>query len=112
MNAAATTGLSRLARIRALLAQAFEPAALEVVDESDRHIGHPGARSGAGHFRVHIVAEQFAGQARLARHRSIYAALGEMMHTDIHALSIEALTPSETRPHPATHEHSTPQRTT
>ncbi len=92
----AVADISRPARIRATLNQTFHPRELEVIDESHLHVGHPGARSGAGHFRVHIVAEQFAGQAQLTRHRSIYAALGYMMPAEIHALSIEALAPAET----------------
>ncbi len=50
---------------------------------------------GRGHFNVHVVSERFAGLAPLARHRAVYAALGSMMDTDIHALSIRAHTPSE-----------------
>ncbi|MGN6512001.1 MAG: BolA family protein [Lysobacteraceae bacterium] len=85
--------------MRALLAQAFAPAALEVVDDSHRHAGHAGARDGRGHFGVDIVSEAFAGMAPLARHRAIYAALGGMMATDIHALAIRARTPAEAQRH-------------
>jgi len=66
------------------------PEALEVVDESHLHVGHAGARDGRGHFRIRITSSRFDGQPRLARHRMIYQALGDMMSTDIHALSIEA----------------------
>lgn len=79
-----------MAQIRSLLEQALAPEALEVIDESHLHIGHAGARDGRGHFRIRITSARFSGQARLARHRMIYAALGSMMDTDIHALSIEA----------------------
>ena len=74
---------------------AFEPVSLEVVDDSHRHAGHAGARDGRGHFEVDIVSERFAGMAPLARHRAVYAALGQLMLTDIHALSIRARTPGE-----------------
>ena len=83
----------RIARMRQLLTQAFAPAALEVSDDSHRHVGHAGARDGRGHFTVDIVSAAFAGMAPLARHRAVYAALGEMMQSDIHALVIQARTP-------------------
>lgn len=87
--------MSRLERIQAALQAAFAPRRLEVEDDSHRHAGHAGARDGRGHFNVLIVSEMFAGMAPLARHRAVYAALGDMMQTDIHALSIKASTPAE-----------------
>lgn len=81
--------------IRAALEAALAPVALEVVDESHKHAGHAGARDGRGHFAVSITSEAFAGLAPLARHRKVYAALGDLMTTDIHALSIHARTPAE-----------------
>lgn len=81
--------------IRAALQAALAPLSLEVVDESHKHAGHAGARDGRGHFAVSITSEAFAGLAPLARHRKVYAALGELMTTDIHALSIHARTPAE-----------------
>lgn len=85
----------RLARIRAAL-ETLAPQQLELVDESHRHAGHEGARDGRGHFRVRIVSDRFAGKAPLARHRLVYAAVGDLMNTDIHALAIEARAPDET----------------
>ena len=85
----------RVERIRAALQATLDPVLLEVEDDSHRHAGHAGARDGRGHFNVLIVAEAFAGMAPLARHRAVYAALGDMMQTDIHALSIKARTPAE-----------------
>jgi BolA protein len=85
----------RMSRMRGLLEAAFAPTAIEVVDDSHRHVGHAGARDGRGHFIVDIVSERFAGLAPLARHRAVYAALGGMMSSDIHALSIRAATPAE-----------------
>jgi BolA protein len=87
--------VNRVERIRALLEAALSPQSLEVVDDSARHAGHAGARDGRGHFDVDVVSEAFAGLLPLARHRKVYAALGEMMQTDIHALSIRARTPQE-----------------
>lgn len=87
--------MTRIDRIRAALQAALQPSALEVVDDSHKHAGHEGARDGRGHFTVRVVSPAFAGKAPLARHRAVYAALGEMMQTDIHALAIEARTPDE-----------------
>ncbi|KHL54710.1 BolA family protein [Xanthomonas cannabis] len=87
--------MSRAERIRAAVQAALAPTELEVVDDSHRHAGHAGARDGRGHFNVRVVSAAFAGKPPLARHRAVYAAVGEMMQTDIHALSIEALAPGE-----------------
>ena len=86
---------ARVAAIRAALEAGLAPVSLEIEDESHRHAGHAGAADGRGHFRVDVVAEAFAGLGPIARHRAVYAALGELMTTDIHALSIRARTPSE-----------------
>jgi BolA protein len=83
----------RVAAIRAALEQAFAPTLLEIRDDSHRHAGHAGARDGRGHFHVEIASAAFAGQSSLQRHRAIYAALGDLMATDIHALSIDARAP-------------------
>ncbi|PLK47531.1 BolA family transcriptional regulator [Uliginosibacterium sp. TH139] len=86
--------MDRIEEIRQRLA-ALEPLLIELEDESHRHAGHAGARSGGGHFELRIVATCFTGKPTLARHRLIYAALGELMQTRIHALSILAQTPEE-----------------
>ena len=86
---------ARIAAIRSALEAAFRPDALGIIDDSARHAGHAGARDGRGHFKVKIVAGAFAGLALLARHRAVYAALGALMETDIHALQIEAKAPGE-----------------
>jgi len=85
----------RPAEIERRLRAAFEPESLHVEDESHLHAGHAGAATGLGHFRVSIVAEAFEGMNPIQRHRAVYEAMGELMHTDIHALSIEALASSE-----------------
>ena len=87
----------RVEAIRRRLADAFHPSVLDVEDESHRHVGHAGARDGRGHFRVRVVSTAFAGKAPLARHRLVYAALGDLMQTDIHALAIDARAPDEAR---------------
>ena len=85
----------RVERIRARLADVLAPQELAIEDESHKHAGHAGARDGLGHFRVRIVSAAFSGQAPLARHRAVYAALGDLMQTDIHALAIDARAPQE-----------------
>lgn len=82
-------------RIEEILREAFTPAELEVEDQSDRHRGHAGARSGGGHFRVRIVSPRFAGRSRTERHRMVYKALEDLMPAEIHALSLTALGPDE-----------------
>lgn len=86
---------ARVAAIGAAIHTALSPQSLEVVDDSHRHAGHAGARDGRGHFNVDVVSDSFAGMGPLARHRAVYAAVGELMTTDIHALSIRARTPQE-----------------
>ena len=92
---APTQGTNRPERIRALLAEGLNASVVEVIDDSHLHAGHAGARDGRGHFRVRIVSEAFAGLRPIQRHQLVYRALGEMMSTDIHALSIAAFTPTE-----------------
>ncbi len=97
---------SRGERIEALLRQRLQAEAVEVVDESHRHAGHPGAASGGGHFRALVVSSRFEGLGRVERQRLVYAALQAEMGSEIHALSFRSLTPEEwreaTRSSPAT----------
>lgn len=85
----------RMERIRNRLFDAFAPLDCDLIDESHLHAGHAGAASGAGHYRVQLVSERFEGLNRVSRHRLVYDCLRDMMHTDIHALAIIALAPSE-----------------
>jgi BolA protein len=85
----------RVDRIRLLLESTFEPEMLEVEDDSQKHAGHEGAKSGLGHFNVSIVSPHFNGMKMLARHRAVYSALDDMMRTDIHALAIDAVASDE-----------------
>jgi BolA protein len=74
---------------------ALEPESLELTDESGEHVGHEGAKSGGGHYRLTIVSRQFVGKGRVDRHRLVYGALAPLMQKEIHALAIEALAPDE-----------------
>lgn len=76
------------------LTQRFQPAHLEVIDESERHRGHSGWREGGEtHFRVRIATQQFAGKPRLAQHRAVMEALDAELKAGVHALAIEVLPP-------------------
>lgn len=86
---------ARISLIRERLESELAPSELEIRDDSHLHRGHAGARDGRGHFAVHVVSQAFDGLNRIQRHRLIYAALDSLMQTDIHALAITALTPSE-----------------
>jgi intracellular septation protein len=85
----------RAQRLRERLEDRFAPAQLTVEDESHLHEGHAGAAGGQSHFRIRIVAEAFRGLPSVARHRLIYAAVADLMKSDIHALAIEALPPDK-----------------
>ncbi|HEU0277174.1 MAG TPA: BolA/IbaG family iron-sulfur metabolism protein [Rhodanobacteraceae bacterium] len=69
--------------LKTLLENAFPGAEVEVHSPDEVH------------FAARVVAAAFAGKATLARHRLVYAALGERMGAEIHALSLRTLAPSE-----------------
>ncbi len=78
------------------LTEAFAPASLDVVDESQRHEGHAGWRPGGEtHFRIYIVSEAFRGKSRLDRHRLINRTLSGELASGVHALAIHAAAPGE-----------------
>ncbi|WP_090060118.1 BolA family protein [Celeribacter neptunius] len=77
------------------LREAFAPRELIIEDDSGRHAGHAGVRemgkagaSGETHFNVLIRADAFAGQSRVARHRMVHKALGDLVPR-IHALALD-----------------------
>lgn len=78
------------------LVKAFAPDSVEVIDESQQHIGHAGHRpEGQTHYRIYIVAKAFSGKSRLERHRMINAVAAEELKNGIHALAIHADAPGE-----------------
>ena len=85
----------RIALFEEDLRKAFDVQKLVIEDESHLHAGHAGAATGGGHFKLTIVAPQFQGLSPVARHRAIYAALNRHIPSEIHALTISALTPEE-----------------
>ena len=66
---------------------------VEVIDDSVLHADHLGAQGGGGHFRVVVVSPRFEGASRVAAQRMVYAALGELLEQDIHAVQMQTLTP-------------------
>ena len=95
MPPAMSDSTDRRARIEAKLRERLDAAHVEVIDESHLHAGHPGARSGGGHFRAIIVSARFEGQSKVAAQRLVYQALDDEMGGEIHALSMKTLTPAE-----------------
>jgi BolA family transcriptional regulator, general stress-responsive regulator len=81
--------------IRKRLQESLKPLELSIKDQSQLHIGHEGAKDGKGHFDVTVVSEAFAGKNRVQRHRLVYDALRDLLESDIHAVRINAYTPSE-----------------
>ena len=84
----------RITMIEERLKREFSPTMLNIIDDSAAHAGHASA-GGAGHFNVEIVSGAFASKTLIQRHRLVYDALGDIMHSEIHALSIKASTPAE-----------------
>lgn len=71
------------------LRQAFSIQQLEIINESYKHAGHAGDDgSGESHFRIVIRAPEFAAMGRVARHRAVHAALGDL-NTRVHALALD-----------------------
>ncbi len=74
------------------LAASLTPAHLEVINESHMHNVPPGSES---HFKVVIVTEEFGGVSRVRRHQKVNLILAKELKEDIHALSMQTMTPEE-----------------
>jgi len=78
------------------LSSAISPAKIDLRDDSEAHRGHGGYNpSGESHFTLAIESPAFAGKSRVERQRMIYSALGDLMESRVHALSIRASAPGE-----------------
>ena len=78
------------------LDSALSPTSIDLTDDSEQHRGHGGYNpEGESHFTLRIESPAFAGKNRVERQRMIYAALGDLMHARVHALSIRASAPGE-----------------
>jgi len=83
------TNETRITKMTSRLEAELSPSSMKIEDESHLHAGHAGAKSGKGHFKLTINSEKFKGMRPLQKHRLIYEALGDLMETDIHALTIQ-----------------------
>lgn len=84
--------------MRHKLTERFAPIRLDILDESQGHTGHAGARpEGETHFAVTITSAAFAGLNRVARQRLVYDTLRQELAERVHALSLTTLTPDEDR---------------
>ena len=72
----------------------LQPSRLEIVDDSAGHRGHAG-NTGGGHYTVTIESSLFIGKSTIIRHRLIYEAVGDLIPSRVHALSINALAPNQ-----------------
>ncbi|MBN8522226.1 MAG: BolA family transcriptional regulator [Alphaproteobacteria bacterium] len=82
--------------IKTRVIEAMAPEVIEVINESHKHAGHAGDNgTGESHFRIIVVSARFENCARLARHRMINEALEPVFKKGLHALSIQAFSPSE-----------------
>jgi len=82
-------------KITDILNEAFTIDTLKVIDDSDKHIGHPESIGSGGHFTVYIISDDFKGKTLLERHRLIYQVLMKELQTEIHALAIKAYSNEE-----------------
>lgn len=89
--------MDRVELIRDRINRALEPSTLDIIDDSHLHAGHAGAAGGGGHFTVRIVSDKFINSSLIERHRMVYQAVDDLMPSEIHALSITAITPEENR---------------
>ena len=87
--------MSTQERIEQILRETLAATVVEVEDESALHVGHAGAASGGGHYRVTVISPLFEGKNRVQRHRMVYNALAAEMQRTIHALALTTLAPSQ-----------------
>lgn len=82
---------SRIKWMRDKLTTALEPSALIIHDDSSKHIGHEGAKNGAGHFTVEIASSLFNAKPLIECHRMVYSVLADAIPEQIHALRIKIM---------------------
>jgi BolA family transcriptional regulator, general stress-responsive regulator len=86
--------------IQKVLRETLSPSHLEIEDNSAKHAGHAGARSGSGHYRVLVVSELFEGKSLIEQHRMVNEALRPLFKDEIHALALKTFSPSQWKPSP------------
>jgi BolA family transcriptional regulator, general stress-responsive regulator len=83
--------MDRTLKIKNALNASIDPIDfMDVIDDSARHKGHAGAKTGKGHYILRIASPAFEGKSPIQRHRLVYEALGTLMESEIHALNIDA----------------------
>jgi len=82
-------------KITNILRETFAIDTLKIIDDSEKHIGHPESIGSGGHFTVYIISDDFKGKTLLERHRLIYRVLMKALRNEIHALAIKAYTIEE-----------------
>ena len=83
-------------QIKEKIEKDFKPEHFEIINQSDKHIGHAGHDgSGESHFKLIVVSRVFCGYNRIQRHRMVNKALETLLPSKIHALSLSLHTPSE-----------------
>ncbi len=89
--------MSMIKSLKKKLSEAFNPDMLEVINESHMHAGHQPGFDGTGesHIRIRIISSQFVGITLIDRHRKINALLDDEIAGGLHAVAIEAHSPSE-----------------
>jgi len=83
-----TSNSELVSEVRRRLADAFDPDELTISDDSHHHAGHAGSQDGKRHLTVKIRCDALTKIGRIAAHRAVYSALGDLMETRIHALRI------------------------
>ncbi|HCU24111.1 MAG TPA: BolA family transcriptional regulator [Deltaproteobacteria bacterium] len=86
-----------MTKIENLLREAFTPSYLQVEDDSAKHAGHAGARSGGGHYKVVLVSQHFSGKNLVEQHRMVNEVLRELFKNEIHALALTTYAPEQWR---------------
>src|SRR5690606_41183295 len=79
-------------RILTKLTAEFQPAHLEVINESHMHSVPPGSET---HFKVVIATAAFSGKRQVQRHQAIYACLAQELQEGVHALALHTFSPDE-----------------
>lgn len=77
--------------IRERLSKSFDPDQLEIIDDSDKHIGHAGHAGGGRHFTIIICSTKLNKLPRVHAHREVYALLSDLIPNEIHALAIKLI---------------------
>lgn len=73
------------------LQRKFSPDQLEVINDSNKHVGHVGSKNGAGHYSIIISAKDFNSKNSIESHREIYHLFKDLIPEKIHALQIKLI---------------------